>query len=320
MEKDIEQKEIGKGDSIRISGHSLEKALPQIVREKLTVIVELDPPRDLDCSKYLDGAKAIKDAGADAITLADNSLAITRMSNMALGAIVKQEVGIRPLVHISCRDRNLIGQQSHLMGLHALGIDHILTITGDPSRLGDLPNATSVYDTTSLEFIRMVKQLNAGTAFSGRSLKNRPSFIIGTAFNPNTRHLHKAVERLEKKIIAGADFIMSQPLFCKEQIKQVAIATQHLTTPIFIGIMPLTSYKNAEFLHNKVPGIRIPEEVRARMNLYQGELAKKEGIKICKELLDTALGYFNGVYLITPFLDYELTVELTQYAKRKDSK
>lgn len=290
-----------------------EKTLPELVKERPAIIVELDPPRDLDFHPFLEGATALKEAGADAITLADNSLAMTRMSNMALGAMVKNQVGIRPLVHLTCRDRNSIGQQSHLMGLYALGIDHVLAITGDPTRYGDLPGASSVYDMTSFDLIRMTKQLNEGVGFSGRTLKKRASFTVAAAFNPNTRHLHKAVERLEKKVEAGADYIMSQPLYDHEQIFQVAEATKHIKVPIFIGIMPLTSQRNAEFLHNEVPGIRLSDDVRSRMARYEGKDAQKQGIEIAMELIDTTRRYFNGIYLITPFMRYEMTAELTQY-------
>jgi 5,10-methylenetetrahydrofolate reductase len=291
--------------------------LPEKVREQTTVIVELDPPRDLDYSPYLEGAAALKEAGADAVTLADNSLAMSCMSNMALGTLVRERVGIRPLLHVTCRDRNLIAQQSHMMGLHALGIDHVLAVTGDHPHYGDLPRATPVYDTTSMDMIRMIKKLNEGISFTGRPLQARAVFTVGAAFNPNTRHLNEAVERLQTKIAAGADYAMSQPLFCPEQIEQVAQAAQHLAIPIFIGIMPLTSYRNAEFLHNKVPGIRIPDDVLAKMARYQGEDARKQGLEIAMELVETVNRYFKGIYLITPFMRYEMTAQLTRYVKNK---
>jgi methionine synthase I (cobalamin-dependent)/5,10-methylenetetrahydrofolate reductase len=184
-----------------------------LVKQRHTVIVELDPPRDLDISKFMTGAAALKEIKADAITMADNSLAVTRMSNLALAALLKERVDIRPLVHIACRDRNLIGTQSHMMGLDALGIDHVLAVTGDPARFGDLPDSSSVYDLTSFEMIRMIKQLNDGIAFSGKPLKQRAKFVVGAAFNPNVKHLDKAVQRLERKIASGADYIMTQPVY-----------------------------------------------------------------------------------------------------------
>lgn len=293
-----------------------QKTIPELVREQTTVIVELDPPVDLNYLPFLQGAKVLKEAGADAVTLADNSLAVTRMSNLALGALVKEQVGIRPLLHISCRDRNLIGQQSHLMGLYALGIDHVLAVTGDPSRYGDLPEASSVYDVSSIELIRKIKMLNTGFSFSGRPLNHGSAFTVGAAFNPNVKHLNKAVERLERKMGAGADFFMSQPLYCRQQIECVAQATAHLPIPLFIGIMPLTSSRNAEFLHHKVPGIQIPDDVREKIARFSGDDARKQGIELAKELMDTVLQYFKGIYLITPFMRYEMTAELTKYAKR----
>ncbi|WP_334071775.1 MULTISPECIES: bifunctional homocysteine S-methyltransferase/methylenetetrahydrofolate reductase [Paenibacillus] len=292
-------------------------AITELVKERHTVIVELDPPRDLDIGKFMEGAAALKEAGVDALTLADNSLAVTRMSNMALGHLVQSKFGLRPLIHIACRDRNLIGTQSHMMGFDALGIDHVLAVTGDPARFGDLPGASSVYDMTSFEIIRMIKQLNEGVAFSGKPLKQKAKFVVGAAFNPNVKHLHKAVERLEKKIASGADYIMTQPVYDPGLIVAVKQATAHLDIPIFIGIMPLASGKNAEYLHNEVPGIQLSDEVRRRMDGLQGAEGRAMGVEIAKELLDTAMEHFNGIYLMTPFMFYEMNVALTRHVLEK---
>ncbi|NDI33477.1 bifunctional homocysteine S-methyltransferase/methylenetetrahydrofolate reductase [Chengkuizengella sediminis] len=290
-----------------------EPSIVEIVKQRHTVIVELDPPRDLDISKFMSGAEALKQVGADAVTMADNSLAVTRMSNLALGQLIKEKHDVRPLVHIACRDRNLIGSQTHMMGLHALGIDHVLAVTGDPARFGDLPGSSSVYDTTSFEMIRMIKQLNEGISFSGRPLKQKANFVVGAAFNPNVKHLDKAVKRLERKIDAGADYIMTQPVYDPNLIEDVYEVTKHLNTPIFIGIMPLASERNAEYLHNEVPGIQLSDEVRKRMAGLSGEEGRREGVEIAKELLDVAVNYFKGIYLITPFMSYKMTADLTQY-------
>jgi len=263
------------------------------------------------------GAAALKEAQADALTMADNSLAVSRMSNMAVGALVKERIGIRPLVHIACRDRNLIGTQSHMMGLHALGIDHVLAVTGDPARFGDLPGSSSVYDMTSFEIIRMIKQLNEGISFSGKPLRQRARFVVGAAFNPNVKYLDKAIRRLEKKVEAGADFIMTQPVYDPRLIERIADETRHIPVPIFIGIMPLASGRNAEFLHNEVPGIQLADRVRERMRGLEGDDGRREGLAIARELLDAAMERFNGIYLITPFMLYEMTVELTRYVCRK---
>ncbi|BFH61576.1 bifunctional homocysteine S-methyltransferase/methylenetetrahydrofolate reductase [Paenibacillus azoreducens] len=297
-----------------------EPTLVDLVKQRHTVIVELDPPRDLDISKFMDGANRLKQAGADALTLADNSLAVTRMSNMALGHLVQVETGLRPLVHIACRDRNLIGTQSHMMGFDALGIDHVLAVTGDPARFGDLPGSSSVYDLTSFEIIRMIKQLNEGIAFSGKPLKQKAKFVVGAAFNPHGKHLDKAVKRLERKIEAGADYIMTQPVYDPELIRAVKEATSHLDIPIFMGIMPLASGRNAEYLHNEVPGIQLSDDVRSRMAGLEGEEGRAMGVRIAKELLDVAMDNFNGIYLMTPFTLYEMSAQLIEHVWKKSGR
>ncbi|XEC96973.1 bifunctional homocysteine S-methyltransferase/methylenetetrahydrofolate reductase [Paenibacillus tarimensis] len=294
-------------------GAAATASIVDLAKERHTVIVELDPPRDLDIRKFMAGAEALKAARADAVTMADNSLAVTRMSNLALAALVQERVGLRPLVHLACRDRNLIGTQSHMMGLDALGIDHVLAVTGDPARFGDLPDSSSVYDLTSFEMIRMIKQLNEGVAFSGKPLKQKAKFVVGAAFNPNVKYLDKAVQRLERKIESGADYIMTQPVYDPALIERIAQATSHIPVPVFIGIMPLANGRNAEYLHNEVPGIQLSDEVRRRMAGLEGEAGRAEGVRIAEELLDTALKHFKGIYLITPFMFYDMSVRLTQY-------
>ncbi|WP_082235166.1 bifunctional homocysteine S-methyltransferase/methylenetetrahydrofolate reductase [Halobacillus massiliensis] len=296
-----------------------EPHLHEIVAKRPSIIVELDPPKKLNTDKYLRGAKALHDAGVDSVTLADNSLASPRICNTAMASIIKQKFDINPLVHIACRDRNQIGLQSHLMGLHTLGITEVLTITGDPTKIGDFPGATSVYDFSSLDLIQSIKQLNKGQSFSGKSLGMNTNFSVAAAFNPNVRNLNRAVGRLEKKIKCGADYFISQPVYSEEQLIEIREATKHISAPIYIGIMPLISARNAEFLHNEVPGISLSDNIRKRMETvsHDPSLAQQEGIAIAKSLIDTAIELFNGIYLITPFLRYEITAELTRYFKEK---
>jgi methionine synthase I (cobalamin-dependent)/5,10-methylenetetrahydrofolate reductase len=297
-----------------------EPTILDLVKKRHTVIVEWDSPRDLSIDKFMLGSQALKAAGADAITLADNSLAQTRISNMSMGHLIKDRLDVRPLLHVACRDRNLIGTQSHLMGLHALGINHVLAITGDPARVGDLPGSSSVYDLTSFDLIRMTKQLNEGIAFSGKLLKQKANFIVGAAFDPNVKYLDKGILRMEKKVAAGADYFMTQPVFEASQIENFYHASKHIDIPIFIGIMPLMSGRNAEFLHNEVPGIRISAEIRKRMANLEGEAGRRMGVEIAKELVDAALQYFKGIYLMTPMIFYEMTAELTQYVWKKTNR
>jgi len=268
----------------------------------------------------MQGAAALKNARVDALTMADNSLAMTRMSNMPLGFLVKDRLGLRPLLHIACRDRNLIGTQSHLMGMHALGIDHVLAVTGDPARFGDLPGSSSVYDLTSFEMIRMIKQLNEGIAFSGKPLKQRANFVVGGAFNPHVKQFDKAIQRLERKVEAGVDYIMTQPVFDPALFEKIYTATRHLGVPVFIGIMPLISENNAVFLHNEVPGIQLSDETMKRMAGLRGEEGRAMGVRIAKELLDEAMKYFHGIYLMTQMSFYEMSVELTEYIWNRASR
>lgn len=319
--KPITSKEVTVKDNDSFIFESESDRLPhlhEIAYNQKSIIVELDPPKKLSIDKYLKGAKALQDIGVDAITLADNSLASPRICNTAMASTIQTQYNVRPLVHIACRDRNIIGLQSHLMGLHTLGINQVLAVTGDPTKIGDFPGATSVYDVSSFDLIKLIKQFNKGLSYSGKSLGIKTSFSVAAAFNPNIRHLDRAVSRLEKKQQYGADYFISQPIFSEEQLVEVYEATKHLTCPIYIGIMPLTSSRNAEFLHNEVPGIKLSDTIRNRMaKASDQQEAQNEGLAIAKSLIDAAFDLFNGLYLITPFLRYELTVELARYIKEK---
>lgn len=305
---------------IKESPEKGKETLAQKAQKQRTIIVELGAPKHLDISEYLEGAKALKDANVDAITLADNSLASPRIDNLAMATIIKQKLNIEPLVHLTCRDRNLIGMQSHLLGLHTLGMREILAITGDPTKIGDFPGATSVFDVNSFKLIELIQKGNTGLSFSGQSLREKTNFSVACALDPNVRHLDKAVKRLEKKIDHGANYVLTQPIYSKEKILELKEATKHLDIPIFIGIMPITSTKNAEFLHNEVPGITLTDDVRERMKSAGSdrEKAEKVSLEISRELVETAAKHFNGIYLITPFMRYGMIIKLIEAIKQFD--
>ncbi len=279
------------------------------------VITELDPPKTLDLEKYFKAAQALIDAGSDAITLADNSLAILRVSNLAIGAILKQRYNIMPLLHISCRDKNLIGLQSELMGIAALGIRHILPLTGDPAKFGDHPGSSSVYDVNSIQLMEIVSGLNKGYNFAGKNIKYPTDFVMGCTFNPNAKNLDAQISRLERKISAGARYVMTQPVFDQILVKQMHIRTKHLGVPILTGVWPLLNGKQTEFLHHEVPGIIVPDEIRSRMAGTEGQQGRRRGIEIAKDVVRAVLEYFPGIYLITPFLAYDTTAELAQFVR-----
>ncbi|WP_039067166.1 bifunctional homocysteine S-methyltransferase/methylenetetrahydrofolate reductase [Staphylococcus shinii] len=287
------------------------------VENRPTIIVELDTPKHLDTETFFRNIKKLDDAQIDAVTLADNSLATVRISNVAAASIIKQRYDIDPLVHITCRDRNLIGLQSHLLGLSLLDINEILTITGDPSKIGHLPGATNVYDVNSKGLTEIALRFNQGINTDGDALKTKTNFNIAGAFDPNVRKLDGAVRRLEKKLESGMHYFITQPVYSKEKIKEVYEATKHLDVPFFIGIMPVTSYNNALFLHNEVPGIKLSDEILEQFEAVKDDKAKTKALslKLSKELIDTVHEYFNGLYLITPFQKVDYTLELANYSK-----
>jgi methionine synthase I (cobalamin-dependent)/5,10-methylenetetrahydrofolate reductase len=293
-----------------------ESLLDKIAAGNRVIICELDPPKTLALDKYFRGAQELVRAGCDAITLADNSLAILRVSNLAIGAMLKERFGITPLLHLSCRDKNVLGLQSELLGMAALGMRHVLPLTGDPARVGDHPNASSVYDVNSIELISIIRKLNDGFSHAGKSLKARTQFVIGCTFNPNARNLDSQVDRLERKVAAGAQFAMTQPVFDAALVAETKKRTAHLNIPIFIGVWPLRSARQAEFLHNEVPGIIVPESVRKRMVSSNAEAEQTAGMEIAREILEAIGAEFPGIYLITPFLHFDSTCELAQFARR----
>lgn len=292
-----------------------ESLLERMAQGKRVIICELDPPKTLALEKFFTGAQALVKAGCDAITLADNSLAILRVSNLAIAAMMKERFGITPLLHLSCRDRNVLGLQSELLGMAALGMRHVLPLTGDPAKVGDHPGAASVYDVTSIELISIIKRLNEGFSQAGKSIKTPTGFVIGCTFNPNARNIDAQISRLERKVAAGAQFAMTQPVFDVDLVTEMARRTAHLSIPIFTGVWPLLSGRQAEFLHNEVPGIIVPDSVRAEMKGLAGAEGRARGIELAKKITAAALEKDPGVYLITPFLQYETTVELAEFAR-----
>jgi methionine synthase / methylenetetrahydrofolate reductase(NADPH) len=297
------------------SGGIAEKNLLDLIAEGKTVIVtELDPPKTLPLEKFFAAAEALTRAGSDAITLADNSLAILRVSNFAVAAMLKQR-GITPLLHLSCRDSNVIGLQSELLGMAAMGMNHVLALTGDPAKGGDHPDASSVYDVNSVGLLEIIRRLNEGYTQAGTDLQARPELIAGCTFNPNARNLDTQIQRLERKISAGARYVMTQPVFETRLVEETARRTAHFGIPVFVGVWPLLNGRQARFLHNEVPGISIPEPIMSRMEGLEGVDGRKEGVAIAKEVTRAVLDHFPGIYFMTPFLAYQTTEELSAFVR-----
>jgi homocysteine S-methyltransferase len=222
-------------------------------------------------------------------------------------------VGIDVLLHYCCRDRNLLGMQSDLLGAHALGLRNLILITGDPPRLGDYPNATAVFDVDSIGLTKIVDHLNHGEDLAGNAIGAPTSFLIGVGVNPGATNLQEEVRRFRQKIKAGAEYGLTQPVFDGDRLRILMDLIADLALPVLVGIVPLTSYRNAEFYHNEVPGMNVPEEVRERMRRAgTGEQARREGVRIAREALEIAskIPRIQGAYVMPPFNRYEMALEV----------
>lgn len=281
--------------------------------ERKVITVELDPPKGLDCTAILAGCRRLKDAGADAINLAENPLARPRMGNIALGSLIQREAGIEVIIHVTGRDRNLIGMQSDLMGASLLGLRSVLAVTGDPATLGDHAGATSVFDLHSFSLIKLLADMNRGFNAIGNPIGGSAGFTIGAAFNPNTGATAVQAKRLRKKVANGAVFAQCQPIYDPALFFESLELTRESGIPLLPGVMPLVSGRNAEFLHNEVPGIIVPEGIRARMKGLEKEAGIREGLAIAKEFIHATIHAAGGYYLIPPFGKYELALELIDY-------
>ena len=310
----------------RESGHGVEptpvkdrsELAAKIADGKFVVSVEVNPDPGVSPESALAGAKMLIDAGVDIVNVADGPRAMARMSNLAFCALLLERHGIQPILHVCGRDRNMLGQMAHLLGAHALGIRNLVVITGDPPKVGDYPEATAVYDLDSIGLLHMVHQMNRGLDPAGKPLRGgKTAFLSATGLEPGAADLDKEIARLEAKAKAGANLVMTQPIFQQSVLERVLSRIEHLELPILIGVLPLVSYKNAEFLHNEVPGMQIPDEIRERMRKAPaGAEARKEGVKIAREMLFSVRDKVQGAYLMPPLGKYELALEVLDGLKR----
>ena len=293
---------------------------PLTFREKLAagrfvVNVEIDPPRRLVMPRRaLDGAALLKEAGVDAINVGDSPMARVHMSPLAMAVLLQREVGVETIVHYTTRDRNLIAIHSDLVGAHVLGLHNVLCLQGDPPSLGGYLDVVGVWDVTSVGLIRVLKLLNEGLDWTGEAIGNAASFFIGGAANPNAESMESELKLMRRKIEAGAQFFMTQVSYDPNRLDRFLERATKLQIPIVVGILPLHSSRHADFLHEQVPGIQIPDETRERMR-RAGEGAMDEGMAVARDMLAAAKGRAQGVYLVPSFGRYELTAELLAEAR-----
>jgi homocysteine S-methyltransferase len=285
--------------------------LARKLRQKFVVSVELDPPRGAEPGAVIERAQYCKEREVDAINVADGPRASARMSAQALCILLQEKVGIDTILHYTCRDRNLLGIQSDLLGAHALGLRNILAITGDPPKLGDYPDATAVYDVDSIGLIRIMDQLNHGCDLAGNLIGPALGIHVGCGADPSKPDMEKEVRRLEEKVKTGAEYVMTQPIYDPRTLERFFAMMRHLEVPLLVGILPLYSHRNAEFLHNEVPGMSIPDDIRERMRRAgSGEKAQAEGVQVAQEATLAAREMAQGVYIMPPFNKVELAVRV----------
>ena len=277
--------------------------------------VEVLPPKGVDAKKTLDSIRLLKEAGVDGVNIPDGARAQSRMSAIATAVLVEQQIGIESVLHYCCRDRNLLGMMSDLLGAAALGLRNILVITGDPPKMGPYPDATAVFDIDSIGLTNMVNKLNHGMDLGNNPIGEPTAFCIGVGVNPGAINLDEEIKRFEWKVEAGAQYAITQPVFDTGQLRDFLKRIEHVRIPIIAGIWPLVSYRNAEFLHNEVPGVRVTPSIMDRMRAASAiskEAGREEGLKIARESLLEVRDDIQGVQVSAPFGNVKYALEVFQ--------
>jgi len=271
-----------------------------LARSNFVVAVELLPPRGYQTDQVIDRARRLKIGGVDVINIPDGQRAGARISALSLAVLIEQQAGIETVLHYACRDRNLLGIQSDLLGAHAMGVRNLMLVTGDPGRVGDYPDATAVFDVDSIGLANVVSRLNRGCDVGGQSIGAPTSFHIGVSVNPAASNLEQELRRFEYKVEAGAEFVVTRPIFDVRGFEPFMKRIETARLPIVAGIFPFESARNAEFLANEVPGVRVPDALLERMRSAEGrDAAVQEGIAIAREIAAELRGAVQGVQVST---------------------
>jgi homocysteine S-methyltransferase len=279
------------------------------------ISVEIDPPRSIRIERTIEAARLLKEAGADLVNISDSATGRVRMGAMAVAFGIQHELALECLVHLTTRDRNLMALEAELLGAHALGVRNIVALTGDPPKVADLPATTAVWDVDAIGLIDIISHLNKGEDGAGLSIGQAAGFTIACALNSTAADPDKEWSRLERKLAAGAHLIMTQPLFSEEQVESMLARARRVfgqsgfPVPVLLGVLPLHSARHAEFLHNEVPGISIPDEQRAAMHAA-GERGGEVGLEMALNLLAASESHVSGTYIMPSFGRYELAAEL----------
>ncbi len=277
---------------------------------KFVVTVEVDPPRGFGISAVLESLSVLRETGlVDAIDVADSPRAQSRMSSLAMCSLIQSRLGMETVMHVAIRHRNLVALHLDLLRAHSLGVRNVFMVMGDLPSAGDFPDATSISDITASDSIRLIKSFNSRVDVSSRPIEQATSFNVGCAFNIGAENMDRELKVLERKVTAGADFILTQPVYSAEAVEQVRRRLGGFPVPVLLGILPLRSRRHAEFLHNEVPRINVTDEVMYKMS-SAGKRAPEVGIELCRELLRDVSGVVAGAYFMPPFGRYETVLEV----------
>ena len=315
----------GGGRLSRVAAHHESHAVPavplgersawgrKLAAGEFVTSVEIVPPRGVDPTKMLAEVRKLKDAGVDAVNVPDGPRAQSRMSAIATSVLIQQACGIETVTHYACRDRNLLGMLSDLLGASALGLHNVLLVTGDPPKMGPYPDATAVFDIDAIGLTNLVSRLNHGMDPGGNSIGAPTRYVIGVGVNPVAIDVEHELKRFAWKVEAGAEFAVTQPVFDTAQLESFVARIADTHIPVVAGIWPLVSVRNAEFLANEVPGVTVPPAIIDRMRRASEKSkdhAVAEGIAIAREMLERVRPVVQGVQVSAPFGKVELALEV----------
>ena len=284
----------------------------KLAERKFVSFVEILPPRGVDSSRELDGARRCAQAGIDAINVPDGPRASARMSAQVTCQLIQQHCGIEAVLHFCCRDRNILGIQSELLGAHTAGVRNLICITGDPPRMGSYPDATAVFDVDAIGLVNIVRNLNHGLDIGGNPMGSQTALLIGVGANPGAPNMEEEIRRFEWKVEAGAEYVVTQPVFDLRLLEAFLKRIEHARVPVICGVWPLTSFRNAEFMVNELR-VPVPDDFMERMRrVDNADKARDEGVKIAREMVQAVRQMVQGVQLSAPFGRYQMALDVAE--------
>jgi homocysteine S-methyltransferase len=284
----------------------------KLARGEFVTMVEIVPPKGIDVRKEVEGARFLKSVGIDAVNIPDSPRASAKMSNLALSLLIQRDVGLDAILHFTCRDRNVLCIQSDLMGAAAVGIRNLICITGDPPKMGNYPDATAVFDVDAIGLVNIVRNLNHGLDLGSNPIGTGTGFVIGVGANPGLTDMDEEIRRFEYKVQAGAEYVVTQPVFDLRLLENFLRRIEHCRIPVIAGIWPLVSVRNAEFMKNELR-VSVPDSILERMARAQTpDAARAEGVAIAREMLIAARQTVQGAQISAPLGRYSSAVDVLE--------